>query len=274
MEKPAIAHVLITGTTSGLGRALLEYYTSQGIEVTAVNRRTLPEVESLYPRANFHLSDVRFKQQIFDLVRTLEKKNNLPDLFILNAGINRVDNDTCFDIDVFDEAMDTNLRGILNFVVPLTRLESKSKKVTVVAISSMGADLPNPYCLGYHVSKRALTACFDVFSEMYEGTNLSFKQVLLGPVPTGILDTSSKFPKIMSDIKKIFSVSLPDAVRSLAAFSQSNRKKLVLPWRAFFLFRTIRFAQNFLPGFYRGRKTMSGSSRHSVIEPKEPVPHG
>lgn len=265
--------MLVTGTTSGLGRGFLEYYAASGVKVTAVNRRRLSGLEALFPRVSFRHSDVRHQEPMRDLIRDLAEKGDLPDLFLLNAGINRVDNDTCFDIEVFNEVMDTNLRGVMNFVAPLTQLRL-SKKVRVVAISSMGGDLPNPYCLSYHVSKRALTASFDVFSEMYDGTNLCFKQVLLGPVPTAIYDTSDQFPKLMSQIKKAFSVSLPGAVRAIVQFSESERKTLILPWRAFFLFRVIRMTQRFIPGFYRGRKTLEGRRRDFKRAGEEAVPHG
>ena len=37
----------------------------------------------------------------------------------------------------------------------------------------------NPYGLGYYISKKALTACFDVWSGMYARTDLVFKQVAM-----------------------------------------------------------------------------------------------
>ena len=36
--------VLITGTTSGLGRALLEHYATSGVKVISVNRRRVAEL--------------------------------------------------------------------------------------------------------------------------------------------------------------------------------------------------------------------------------------
>ncbi len=266
-------HVLITGTTSGLGRGLLEYYAGAGIQVTAVNRRKCDELEAHFPRVSFRLADVRQQEKIRDLIVHLAESGDLPDLFILNAGINRVDNDSFFDVGIFNEVMETNLLGVMNFVAPITQLEKLSKKVSVVAISSMGSGLPNPYCLSYHVSKRALTASFDVLSEMYAGTPLCFKQVVLGPVPTAIHDTSHKFPKIMSEIKKIFSVSLPEAVQSIVKFSETDQKTLILPWPAYFLFRAVRMAQTAIPGFYRGRKTMDGRKREPKERREETVKH-
>ena len=167
--------VLITGTTSGVGRVLLEHYAKPGVKVIAVNRRRVAELESRYPSVRFECVDVRCAQDVADLVRGLAASGQLPEVFILNAGINRVDNDESFDLSLFREVIDTNLYGVLNFVGPLTQISVGRMERHVVAISSMASYAGNPYGLGYTMSKKALTACFEVWSKMYAGTDLVFQ---------------------------------------------------------------------------------------------------
>jgi NAD(P)-dependent dehydrogenase (short-subunit alcohol dehydrogenase family) len=90
--------VLITGTTSGVGRALLEHYARSGVKVISVNRRRVAELESQYPSVRFECVDVCCAEDVDQLVRSLAASGQLPEIFILNAGINRVDNDESFQL--------------------------------------------------------------------------------------------------------------------------------------------------------------------------------
>ncbi len=175
-----VKSVLITGTTSGLGRGLLEHYAESEVKVISVNRRRVAELEARYPSVRFECLDVRSTKDVEDLVRGLAAAGELPDVFILNAGINRLDNDETFDLGLYREVLDTNLYGVLNFIGPLIDLSADPVERHIVAISSTVTYAGSPYGLGYQTSKQALTTCFDVWSQMYRGTDLVFQQVILG----------------------------------------------------------------------------------------------
>jgi len=258
-----VKSVLITGTTSGLGRGLLEYYVKNGVRVIAVNRRRVAELESQYPSARFECVDVRSAEDVDRLVRGLAASGQLPEVFILNAGINRTDNDESFELSAYREVMDTNLYGVVNFVQPLTQLPACPIERHVIAISSMASYAGNPYGLGYHTSKKALTACFDVWSTMYAETDLVFQQVMLGPVRTGIYTMADHFPSWMVRIRDLFSASLAGTVRAISGLALTRKKKLHYPWRALLLYGATRICRCLVPGFFRGRKTLAGNARRS-----------
>ena len=253
--------VLITGTTSGVGRALLEHYATSGMRVVSVNRRRVPELESLFPSVRFECVDVRNADEVQRLVERLAETVELPDLFILNAGINRVDNDESFDLGAYKSVIDTNLFGALHFIEPLTRLPAGQIPRHVIAISSMARYVGNPYGLGYSTSKRALTACFEVWSRMYSGTDLVFQQVMLGPVPTAIHTMDDQFPAWVVRIRDAFSGSLDGTVRAISRFALTRRKKLFYPWQVVPLYLGMRLGQSLIPGFFQGRKTLGGEAR-------------
>ena len=253
--------VLITGTTSGIGRALLEHYASSGVSIVSVNRRRVPEFESRYPSVRFECVDVRDAEEVRRLVESLAETAELPEVFILNAGINRVDNDESFDLGVCKSVIDTNLYGVLHFIGPLTRLAAGERPRHVVAISSMARYVGNPYGLGYFASKRALSACFEVWSQMYSGTDLVFQQVMLGPVPTAIHTMDDRFPAWMVRIKDSFAGSLDGTVRAVTRFALTRKKKLFYPWQAVPLYWGMWLGQRVIPGFFQGRKTLEGRAR-------------
>jgi NAD(P)-dependent dehydrogenase (short-subunit alcohol dehydrogenase family) len=261
MPNVNLKSVLVTGTTSGIGRALLEHYAQNGVKVISVNRRRVAELEAHYPSVRFEYVDVRSAEAVDQLVRGLTASGQLPEVFILNAGINRVDNDESFALSAYREVIDTNLYGVLNFVGPLTQLPAGPRQRHVVAISSMANYVGNPYGLGYSTSKKALTACFEVWSKMYAGTDLVFQQVMLGPVRTGIYTMADKFPPWMVWIKNFFSASLDGTVRAVSRFALSRKKKLFYPLLAVPLYGAMRLGQGLVPGFFQGRKTLDGKKR-------------
>ena len=263
MSDVNVKSVLITGTTSGVGRALLAHYAQSGVKVISVNRRRVAELESQYPSVRFECVDVRAAENVNQLVRGLAASGQLPEVFILNAGINRVDNDESFQLSVYGEVIDTNLYGVLNFVGPLTQLPACSVERHVVAISSMANYAGNPYGLGYYTSKKALTACFEVWSKMYAGTDLVFQQVMLGPVPTAIYTMADRFPAWMVWIKNLFSASLDGTVRAISRLALTRKKKLIYPLQAFPLYGAIRLGRGLVPGFFLGRKTLAGKTRRA-----------
>jgi len=253
--------VLVTGTTSGLGRALLQHYAGCGVKVISVNRARVSELEAQYPTVRFEQVDVRSADRVENLVRELAASGDLPDIFILNAGINRLDNDEAFDLPRYREVIDTNLYGVLNFVAPLSRVPPSGVERHIVAISSMVNFGGNPYALGYYTSKKALSSCFDVWARMYAGTDLVFKQVLLGPVDTGIYTMADKLPGWMVRIKSLSSASLDDTVRAISRFAPTRETKLIYPLRALPAFGAMWLGRRLVPGFFQGRQTLDGRPR-------------
>jgi NAD(P)-dependent dehydrogenase (short-subunit alcohol dehydrogenase family) len=260
-----VTSVLITGTTSGVGRALLDHYARHGVQVIAVNRRRVAEIESQYPTVRFECVDVRSAEHVEKLVRDLAASDQLPEVFILNAGVNRADNDESFQLSLYREVIDTNLFGVLNFVGPLTQLPRAPVQRHVVAISSIAGYAGNPYGLGYHTSKQALTACFEVWSRMYAGTDLVFQQVVLGPVPTAIFTMDEQLPAWMVRIKNLFSASLDGTAQAVSRFALTRNQKLIYPLRAFPLYVALRLCQRLIPGCFQGRTTLDGKPRRRSL---------
>lgn len=260
-----VESVLVTGTTSGVGGALLELYSRRGARIISVNRRRVPELERRYPRVRFECVDVRAAEEVEELLRGLAESGALPELFILNAGINRTDNDESFAVSSYRSVMETNLYGVLNFVQPLTRLAAGRSPRHVVAISSMVNYAGNPYALGYLTSKQALTTCFEVLSRMYAGTDLVFQRVMLGPVTgTAMFTMHERLPSWMVWLKSAFSGSLEGTARAISAFASTRRRRLFHPRRAVLLFLGLWACQAVVPGFFRGRKTLAGRARRAV----------
>jgi NAD(P)-dependent dehydrogenase (short-subunit alcohol dehydrogenase family) len=232
-----------------------------GARVISVNRRRVPEFEADYPTVRFECVDVCATAAVHELLNGLVAAEQLPDVFILNAGINRVDNDEAFQLATFRAVVETNLYGVLNFVQPLIELKRGQFPRHLVAVSSMARYVGNPYALGYTTSKQALTACFDAWSRMYVGTDLVFQRVMLGPVRTGIYTMASDFPQWMVRLRDAFSGTPEATARAICEFARTRKPRLFYPGRAIALYLGMWLCRWLVPGFFRGRTTRAGKAR-------------
>ncbi len=243
--------VLITGTTSGLGRGLMSHYQQQGWDVTVFNRRSDTQLESTFPGVHFKQIDVRDRSQIRDYFKQANDRNELPELYYLNAGINETDNFKCFSIEMFQEVIDINLIGVLNFIdAALPYLQNK--RATFVATSSTSNIFPNPNNLGYYISKLAETKIFEVLDSCYSKHGVEFKILILGPIATNIFSGGSMASKFQSRVRDTIMVTTDRAIPKIVRFVHSKKKIFYYPFKSVLLFRVAALIKKFIPNFYRG----------------------
>lgn len=160
--------LLITGASSGIGRALAGYYLTKGHKVLALARHTeaLDDLLQLYPSTCIPVRvDLANKKSCAQAAEWINAEIASLDMAILNAG-------TCEYIDVkqlspepFEKVMAINWHGTVNsllMVMPLLRnAMSEGRAVQLVAISSMATLLPMPRSQVYGASKVAVEYLFN-----------------------------------------------------------------------------------------------------------------
>jgi 3-hydroxy acid dehydrogenase / malonic semialdehyde reductase len=109
---------IVTGASSGIGRACVDAFLAQGARVIAAARRTerLQELRAQHDDALLPLAmDVRNRTQVNDALGSLPDGWSPIDVLVNNAGLARgktpVHKD---DPDDWDQMLDTNVRGLLN----------------------------------------------------------------------------------------------------------------------------------------------------------------
>jgi NADP-dependent 3-hydroxy acid dehydrogenase YdfG len=110
--------VLVTGASSGIGRACVDAFLAQGARVIAAARRTerLEELRAQHDDALLPLvMDVRDRTQVHEALGSLPDGWSPIDVLVNNAGLARgktpLHKD---DPDDWDRMLDTNVRGLLN----------------------------------------------------------------------------------------------------------------------------------------------------------------
>jgi 3-hydroxy acid dehydrogenase / malonic semialdehyde reductase len=109
--------VLVTGASSGIGRACVDAFLAQGARVVAAARRT-DVLQELYGGQDAVLPvalDVRDRAQVDEVIGGLPDRWSPIDVLVNNAGLARgrtpVHKDDPAD---WDQMLDTNVRGLLN----------------------------------------------------------------------------------------------------------------------------------------------------------------
>jgi 3-hydroxy acid dehydrogenase / malonic semialdehyde reductase len=110
--------VLVTGASSGIGRACVDAFLAQEARVIAAARRTDVLQELYGGNGNAVLPvamDVRDRAQVDEVISTLPDEWSPIDVLVNNAGLARgrtpIHKD---DPDDWDQMLDTNVRGLLN----------------------------------------------------------------------------------------------------------------------------------------------------------------
>ena len=153
--------VIITGASSGIGKACAFEFAGKGAKVVLAARRIekLKKVENKIKQHGGNAfsvkTDVREIEECKVLVdRTIENYKKI-DVLINNAGISMRANFEDLDLSVIKELMDTNFYGAVyctKFALPYLL----KQKGTVIGISSISGLTPLPGRTGYSASKHAM----------------------------------------------------------------------------------------------------------------------
>jgi short-subunit dehydrogenase len=153
--------IIITGASSGIGRACAFEFADNGAKVVLAARREneLKKVEEEIKKQGGEAISVKTDVKNIDnckclIDKTIEKYGKI-DVLINNAGISMRATFEDLDLSVIKELMDTNFYGAVyctKFALPYLL----KQKGTVIGISSISGLTPLPGRTGYSASKHAM----------------------------------------------------------------------------------------------------------------------
>lgn len=153
--------VIITGATSGIGKALAFEFANKGSSIVITGRRSdeLAKVESALRLMGVRVlsvtGDVSKEEDCRDMINQTIKSFYRIDVLISNAGISMRALFENVQLDVFKKVMDVNFFGTVHctkYALPFI-LESKG---SIVGISSINGKRATPARTAYSASKYAM----------------------------------------------------------------------------------------------------------------------
>ena len=188
-------HVLITGASSGIGRATAVKLGAAGAHVILVarDRERLEEVHTLVERVGGRASvfsvDLTNAESVEGLCRDLVAQFDGVDILINNAGRSirrslRISEDRFHD---FARTMDINYFGALRLILGLVPAMRKKKNGHIINISSIGAQVGPPRFSAYIASKAALDGFSKCAAPELLGDGIDFTTVYMPLVKTEMI---------------------------------------------------------------------------------------
>lgn len=182
-------NVIITGTSRGIGLALVQYFSDKGHNVLALSRS--PEKITSLKLANTHamafdITQAEAHQSVLDYVQENWKR---VDVLLHNSGaiINKPFSQ--ISTEEFRYVYEVNVIGVAAFTKTL--LSVLTKQSHVVCVSSMGGiqgSMKFPGLSAYSTSKAAVLSLVELLAEEYKESGPSFNGLALGAVQTEMLE--------------------------------------------------------------------------------------
>jgi len=162
---------LITGGTSGIGRATANKLARLGIHVIVVGRNTergekaVAEIRAADGKADFISSDLQDAASAREVARkAIELGNGHVDILINNAGIYPFGPTHEMTEEMFERVYSLNVKAQYFLVVDLAPLMAKRGKGAIVNVSTMAADYGAPGMSLYGSSKAAINLLTKVWA--------------------------------------------------------------------------------------------------------------
>lgn len=152
---------IITGCSSGIGRAIAEYVLSIGdnVAVTARKPETVQDIVAGAPDRALALAlDVTSDASVARAVAATVARFGAVDVLVNNAGYGYISTIEEGDIDEVKALFDTNLFGALRMMKAVLGGMRKRRSGRIIQISSLAGRIANPATGYYASSKHALEA--------------------------------------------------------------------------------------------------------------------
>src|SRR3989454_8132067 len=182
---------LVTGGTSGIGRAVANKLAQLGIHVIVVGRnaargeQTVADIHAAGGEADFIASDLRDASSARDVARrAVELGNGQVDVLINNAGIYPFGPTHDMREDLFERVYALNVKVPYFLVAALAPPMAQRGKGAIVNLSTMAADYGAPGMSLYGSSKAAINLLTKVWAAEYGPSGVRVNAMSPGPTHT------------------------------------------------------------------------------------------
>jgi NAD(P)-dependent dehydrogenase (short-subunit alcohol dehydrogenase family) len=189
-----VRRALVTGPSSGIGRALARELAARGFEVALASRNTdalrelSAELASRHPGARFpwRRLDVADAPSVRPALRALASELSGLDLVVANAGVGGSGRIGEGHLDAHAHVVQVNLVGAMATLDAATELFREQGDGHLVAVSSVAAYRGLPGNAAYCASKAALDVYLDALRAELHGTGIRVTNLHPGYIDTPI----------------------------------------------------------------------------------------
>ncbi|MDA9555379.1 SDR family oxidoreductase [Pelobium sp.] len=181
--------ILITGASSGIGKATAIYFAEKGWDVCATMRNPDKAKDLLkYPNIQVLALDVTDEESVKDGVATALKSLGKIDVLLNNAGYGLVGAFEAMSQAQIEQQFATNLFGVMNMTRAILPHFRAQKDGMIVNISSLGGLISFPLNSIYLSTKWALEGFMESLQYELKPFNIQIKNIEPGVIKTAFGD--------------------------------------------------------------------------------------
>ena len=170
--------MLITGTRTGLGRSLAEYYSKKNYYVYGCSRGDTDLTDQNY---RHYCLDVSDEQTVKRLFKDLNNDFGKLDVLINNAGIASMNHSLLTPLSSVRRILETNVVGCFLFSREAAKIMKKNNFGRIVNFSTIAVPLNLEGEAAYASSKAAVNTLTSVLAKEFSGMGITVNA--LGPTP-------------------------------------------------------------------------------------------
>jgi short-subunit dehydrogenase len=233
--------VLITGASSGIGRALAVELGRRGAAVALLARRAeelakvAAEVEAAGGRAMQLPADVRDADEVERAARRVVGEWGRVDVLIANAGISAVLPATELNAKDASDIIVVNVVGAINSVAAVIPSMVARGSGHLVAISSLASFRGLPKSSAYSASKAAMSTLFESLRVDLRKSGIYVTTVHPGFIRTPLTARRKRLP---------FLVEVDDAARKIVRAIERRQRTYAFPWQLASVVRLLKHLPN------------------------------